>query len=54
MEEIADAIGQTACLVMGSIVEHCQMDGVVPLLGFFIGAAMLVLGAIWTVAVLKS
>ncbi|SEF04081.1 hypothetical protein SAMN05519104_8038 [Rhizobiales bacterium GAS188] len=37
MEEIAYAIGQTACLAMGSIVEHCQMDGAVPLLGYFIG-----------------
>ncbi|SDR60441.1 hypothetical protein SAMN05444161_7484 [Rhizobiales bacterium GAS191] len=54
MEEIASAIGQTACMAMGSIVEHCQTDGAVPLLGYFIAGLMLVLGAICSTAVLKS
>jgi len=54
MEEIADAIGQAACLAIGNFVAQCQMEDSVPLLGFLVGGTVLVLGAIWAAAVLRS
>jgi hypothetical protein len=45
MAEIANAIGRTACRVIGSFaeVEHSQTDESVELFGFFLGAVILVL-----------